>query len=101
MSTEFGYTFFGPDEDPDERGTAWFSIGPVEEDGTVQDEVAVVIFRNHDVNAEQHPEWLTDAEARAQQVALALTLREDVLDRMGEGFDFPESTIEIAKRSEA
>lgn len=97
----YGWTWFGPEDDPDERGTAWIEVGPLTEVEGLEvmdaDAVCEIICRNFDAVKREHPEWIEAKEAQAQKIANALTLREDVLDRLGEGFEFPASTREIAE----
>lgn len=98
----WGWTWI--DGEDDEAGNAWIQIGPLEDDGhgnVVQsDEVATIMCRNIEQVRAEHPERIVQKEWEARLIVNALNLREDVLNRLAEGFTFPESTREIAEEVE-
>lgn len=68
-STRYGWTWYLPADDPDERGSGWISIETLDEDGSLSgDEIAVVMCRNYDAVLAEHPEWISDKEAAAQLI---------------------------------
>jgi len=100
----YGWTWYLPEDDPDERGTAWISIEPLEIDGDMEvmsgDEIAVIMCRNYDQVKVEHPDWIANDEKNAELICSALNLREEVLERRAEGFEFPPSTMELLEGDE-
>lgn len=85
----------------DDAGTDWISIEPLVVEGGEEilagDEMAVIICRDADRVRREHPEWIEGKERTATLIVNALNLREEVLDRMAEGFEFPASVAEVAQ----
>lgn len=71
--TKFGWTWFGPEDDPDERGTGRISIEPLDEEGFLSgEEIAVIICRDYERVKAEHPEWIAAKEKCAELIVRAL-----------------------------
>lgn len=102
----YGWGFFGPEDDPDERGTAWIEIGPLEksdDDGIeylTGDSLAEIIMRDFDKNKVEHPEWFEYNQKDAELICSALNVREAVLEAIAQGFTFPSYVLDLLKDDE-
>jgi len=72
MDARYGWTGWehGEELDPPEPGKEWLTIGPLNDDGTVTDELAVIVHR-----PSGHPDsekWRADKVARAELIVAAL-----------------------------
>lgn len=73
----FGWAWFGPEDDPDESGTAWISIEPLNRDGSLcGDELCVIICRNYEAVKRENPDLISCKERDAQRIVAALNAAE-------------------------
>jgi hypothetical protein len=71
----FGWTWYLPEDDPDDRGTGWIEIGPLDEYETLSGgNLCEIICRNYDSVKVDHPEWIETKEATATLIVNALNV---------------------------
>lgn len=78
--TRYGWTWFGAEDDPDERGTGWIEVGPLDEDGYLSgDAVCEIICRDFERVRVEHPDWIEGKERDAAMIVDALNAREETI----------------------
>jgi hypothetical protein len=74
LSTEpveqFGWAWIEGEDD--EAGNEWAQIGPLDEDGSQSEEMAVIMCRDAARVRAEHPEWITRIENDAVRIVAAL-----------------------------
>lgn len=69
---EAGFGWAWIDGEDDDRGNAWIQIGSVDADGSLADEMAIIMCRDFESVKVQHPEWVAFKESDAQRIVDAL-----------------------------
>lgn len=70
MAMKFAWTWI--DGEDDDAGDAWIQIGPVEDDGSLCEEMAFIMCRDFERVKVEHPEWIVNKEHDAQTIVDAL-----------------------------
>lgn len=76
---KYGLRYWDEDHDcnPPEPNKSWITIGPLEEDGTVQEEMAIIVCRDLARMELEHPELVQRKIFYAQHIVNALNQLED------------------------
>jgi hypothetical protein len=97
----YGWTWFGPEDDPDERGTGWIEIGRLDENGNLGgDPICEIICRNFEQVKAEHPEWIEAREKQAEHIVRALNLADSFIELRKLGFNIAPLLLSLADKME-